>query len=167
MALSPDEFRQMMRLHPAAVTIITTGATPNRTGLTATAVMSLSADPVSIVCAVNRSAYTYVKIVENKVFSVNTLAHHQVELAKAFSGQTGQSGEARFGDDDWITLESGAPVLKGAVMSLDCELLQVIDSGTHALIIGKVLAGKRAPEHAPLIYVDGSWASVDMGLMTA
>jgi flavin reductase (DIM6/NTAB) family NADH-FMN oxidoreductase RutF len=167
MPLSPDEFRQTMRLHPAAVTIITTGATPNRTGLTATAVMSLSADPVSIVCAVNRSAYTYAQIVENGSFSVNTLAHHQIPLAKAFSGQCGQFGEARFRDDEWVTLESGAPVLKDAVMSLDCELLQVIDSGTHALIIGKVLAGKRTPENAPLIYVDGNWASVDIGLMAA
>jgi flavin reductase (DIM6/NTAB) family NADH-FMN oxidoreductase RutF len=66
-----------------------------------------------------------------------------------------------------MTLESGAPVLKEAVMSLDCELVQVIDSGTHALLVGKVLAGRRAPEHAPLIYVDGSWATVDMGLMAA
>jgi flavin reductase (DIM6/NTAB) family NADH-FMN oxidoreductase RutF len=157
----------MMRLHPAAVTLITTGAAPSRTGLTATAVMSLSADPVTIVCAINRSAYTHAKIVENKTFSVNTLAQHQIALAKAFSGQTGQVGEGRFNDDEWMTLESGAPVLKEAVMSLDCELVQVIDSGTHALLVGKVLAGRRAPEHAPLIYVDGSWATVDMGLMAA
>jgi flavin reductase (DIM6/NTAB) family NADH-FMN oxidoreductase RutF len=167
MAMSPNEFRQMMRLHPAAVTIITTGAAPSRTGLTATAVMSLSADPVTIVCAVNRSAYTYAKIVENKTFSVNTLAQHQIALAKAFSGQTGQVGEGRFDNNEWTTLESGAPVLKEAVMSLDCELVQIIDSGTHALLIGRVLTGTRAPELAPLLYVDGSWATVDMGLMVA
>jgi flavin reductase (DIM6/NTAB) family NADH-FMN oxidoreductase RutF len=167
MAITPHEFRQMMRLHPAAVTVIATGAAPHRTGLTATAVMSLSADPVSIVCAVNRSAYTYMKIVENKSFSVNTLAHHQVSLARMFSGQGEHSGEARFGDTDWMTLESGAPVLREGVMSLDCELLQAIDAGTHALIIGKVVAGKRMPEHAPLIYVDGSWASVDLAATAA
>jgi flavin reductase (DIM6/NTAB) family NADH-FMN oxidoreductase RutF len=164
MAFSPDDFRQTMRLHPAAVTVIATGAAPNRTGLTATAVMSLSAEATSIVCAVNRSAYSYAKIVENRTFSVNTLAHRQIHLAKAFSGQTGQGGEERFSANEWVTLETGAPVLQGALVSLDCELLQVVESGSHALIIGKVVAAMRTPEWAPLIYVDGTWATVDAGL---
>nr|MBF0684401.1 flavin reductase [Pseudomonas sp.] len=167
MTISSEEYRQMMRLYPAAVTIITTGAAPNRAGLTATAVMSLSTDPVRIVCAINRATYTYGQIVENKSFSVNTLAHGQVRLAQAFSGQTALSGEARFCDEDWTTLASGVPVLKGAVLTLDCELSDDIDAGTHALIIGRVLAGARAPEQSPLLYVDGSWAAVKPHLMAA
>lgn len=167
MTISADEFRQMMRLHPAAVTIITTGTAPNRAGLTATAVMSLSAEPVRIVCAINQATYTYAKIVENRSFSVNTLAHHQISLAKAFSGQTSLFGEARFSDDEWTTLESGVSVLKEGVLTLDCELIDSIDTGTHALIIGQVVAGKRAPGLAPLIYVDGNWAGVDTGLAHA
>ena len=167
MAISTDEFRQMMRLYPAAVTIITTGTAPDRAGLTATAVMSLSADPVRIVCAINRATHTYRKIVENKSFSVNTLAHGQVRLAKAFAGYTALSGEARFHDEDWTTLVSGVPVLKGAVLTLDCELTGDIDTGSHALIIGHVLAGARAPEQSPLLYVDGNWAGIDPDLVAA
>jgi flavin reductase (DIM6/NTAB) family NADH-FMN oxidoreductase RutF len=167
MAISSDEYRQMMRLYPAAVTIITTGSKPNRAGLTATAVMSLSTDPVRVVCAINQASNTYARIAENKSFSVNTLTQDQIPLAKAFSGQTSLSGEARFAGDDWTTLESGAPVLKGALMTLDCELIECIDAGTHALIIGKIVAGKRAPDLSPLIYVDGNWAGVDMRLVHA
>ena len=80
MTFSADQFRQLMRQHPAAVTVIATGAAPNRTALTATAVMSLSADPASIVCAVNRSSFTCAKIIENKSFSVNSLASHRLIL---------------------------------------------------------------------------------------
>lgn len=167
MAVSSEEFRQMMRLYPAAVTIITTGAAPNRAGLTATAVMSLSTDPVRIVCAINRAAYTYGRIVESRSFSVNTLSHGQVGLAKAFAGQTALAGEARFCDDDWTTLASGVPVLKGAVLTLDCELVENLDMGTHALIVGHVLAGARAPERSPLLYVDGNWAGVKPDLVAA
>ena len=36
MTFTSDEFRQLMRRHPAAVTIIATGSAPHRTGLTAT-----------------------------------------------------------------------------------------------------------------------------------
>jgi flavin reductase (DIM6/NTAB) family NADH-FMN oxidoreductase RutF len=162
MSISSDEYRQLMRLHPAAVTIITTGSAPNRAGLTATAVMSLSTNPVRVVCAINQASNTYARIAENKTFSVNTLAQAQIPLAQAFSGQASLSGEARFGADDWMTLTSGAPVLKGAVMTLDCKLVDSIDAGTHALIIGEIVAGQREPDLAPLIYVDGNWAGVQM-----
>ena len=161
MTFTSDEFRQLMRRHPAAVTIIATGSAPHRTGLTATAVMSVSMDPSSIVCAVNRTSFSYAKIVQNKSFSVNTLSQQHVSLAKVFSGQATLSGEDRFADEDWCPLATGAPVLKSAVISLDCELLQTIETGTHALIIGKVVAGRQSPDEPALIYVDGQWTCVD------
>ena len=167
MAFSADQFRQLMRQHPAAVTVIATGAAPNRTGLTATAVMSLSADPVSIVCAINRSSLTCTKIIENKTFSVNTLADHQRELASTFAGQTALTGESRFTPDDWCTLESGAPVLRHAVISLDCELMQAIETGTHTLLLGRVVAGQQSTDESALVYVDGHWAGVDHSLATS
>jgi flavin reductase (DIM6/NTAB) family NADH-FMN oxidoreductase RutF len=52
-------------------------------------------------------------------------------------------------------------------LTLDCELIECIDAGTHALIIGKIVAGQRAPDLSPLIYVDGNWAGVDMRLVHA
>ncbi len=166
MAFSADQFRQLMRQHPAAVTVIATGTAPNRTGLTATAVMSLSADPASIVCAINRSSFTCAKIIENKSFSVNTLTTHQRELASTFAGQTALTGELRFTPDEWCTLESGAPVLRHAVINLDCELIQAIESGTHTLLLGRVVAGQQSADESALVYVDGHWAGVDHNLAT-
>jgi flavin reductase (DIM6/NTAB) family NADH-FMN oxidoreductase RutF len=166
MTFTSDEFRQLMRRHPAAVTIIATGSAPHRTGLTATAVMSLSMDPSSIVCAVNRASFSYTKILQNKSLSVNTLALQHVSLAKVFSGQATLSGEDRFADEDWCTLTTGAPVLKSAVISLDCELLQTIETGSHALMIGKVVAGRQSPDEPALVYADGQWRCVDASAST-
>lgn len=167
MTLSADQFRKLMRQHPAAVTVIATGSAPNRSGLTATAVMSLSADPASIVCAVNRSSFTCAKILENQSFSVNTLASHQTGLASTFAGQTVLQGEQRFTSEDWCILESGSPVLRHAVISLDCELTQAIDSGSHMLLLGRVVAGRGAVDESALVYVDGHWAGVDHSLTIA
>ncbi|OVZ60623.1 hypothetical protein CDO44_07805 [Pigmentiphaga sp. NML080357] len=160
MALTENEFRQMMRLYPAAVTIITTGRAPNRAGMTATAVMSLSTDPVRIVCAVNQSTYTYSRVVENRKFSVNMLDLGQVRVARVFAGHSGESGDARFCDQDWTTTSSGEPMLKGAVLTFDCALVQNVDAGTHALLIGQVESGYRSPDQQPLLYLNGSWAGV-------
>lgn len=162
MAITPEQYRQIMRRHPAAVTIITTGASPARSGMTATAVMSLSAEPVRLVCAINRSTLTFAEIRRNGFFCVNTLAEEQAGLAALFAGRSAQFGEARFATPDWTVLESGAPVLLHAAMALDCRLSQCIDMGTHALVVGDVLAGMAAPQQPPLLYLDGRWAGVEM-----
>lgn len=163
MSFTPDDFKRLMRQHPAAVTLIATGQAPHRTGLTATAVMSMSLDPISIVCAINRSTATHDQILKNKTFSVNTLAQHQIALAKTFSGQTQVNGEDRFNGDDWCQLTSGAPVLKNSVLSFDCELLQAVEVGTHSLLIGKVVAGQLGAVSmtSPLVYHDGQWAGLE------
>lgn len=160
MALSAEEFRQMMRRYPAAVTVITTGRAPDRAGMTATAVMSLSMEPVQLVCAINRSTYTHERLVRHGRFCVNVLERGQIPVAKLFSGQ-GEGGEARFGADDWTSAPSGVPMLKGAVLAFDCALVQSMAAGTHTLIVGEVEAGCRSGESQPLLYVDGGWARVE------
>jgi hypothetical protein len=45
--MTPQAFRQLMRLHPAAVNIIATGKAPHRTGMTVSAFMSLGVEPPS------------------------------------------------------------------------------------------------------------------------
>jgi flavin reductase (DIM6/NTAB) family NADH-FMN oxidoreductase RutF len=167
MPITSDQYRQIMRRYPAAVTIISTGCAPERSGMTATAVMSLSADPVRLVCAINRSTLTFAHIQQNGVFCVNTLSKEQTALARLFAGQAGQFGEGRFSEREWTTLETGAPVLRDAVMTLDCRVSQCIDMGTHALVIGDVVAGAVAPVQPPLLYVDGQWAGLDTSLACA
>lgn len=167
MSFSADQFRQLMRLHPAAVTVIATGRAPARTGMTATAVMSLSAQPASIVCAINRSAYSLAQILEHQSFCVNTLADDQVQLARTFAGQTDVQGEDRFAQDDWGVLETGAPVLRSAVISLDCRLMQAVDAATHTLLIGQVVAGRHLPQASALIYVDGRWTAAEAPALAA
>lgn len=167
MPITSNEYRQIMRRYPAAVTIISTGRAPERSGMTATAVMSLSADPVRLVCAIQRSSLTFAQITQNGFFSVNTLSQEQTGLAKLFAGQTECFGEARFAEQDWAVLESGAPVLRNAVMTLDCRLCQCIEIGTHALVIGDVLAGTVSPGQPPLLYIDGQWAGLDTSVACA
>ncbi|AZG08502.1 flavin reductase [Pigmentiphaga sp. H8] len=161
MALSAEEFRRMMRRYPAAVTVITTGQAPDRAGMTATAVMSLSMEPVQLVCAINRSTYTHERLVRHGRFCVNVLERGQIQVAKRFAGQGGMAGEARFGADDWTSAPSGVPMLKGAVLAFDCALVRSMEAGTHTLIVGEVEAGCRSGELQPLLYVDGGWAGIE------
>jgi flavin reductase (DIM6/NTAB) family NADH-FMN oxidoreductase RutF len=135
------------------VTIIAAGRPGSRGGLTATAFSSLSDNPPTVLVCVQRRSGTHGVIVASRAFSVNILAHEQQTLAERFSGKGGASGEQRFeGGAVWETMQTGAPVLAGALASLDCELLDEHEFATHSIFIGRVVDGRFRTEGAPLLY---------------
>jgi flavin reductase len=157
--MTPQAFRQLMRMHPAAVNIIATGKAPHRTGMTVSAFMSLGVEPPSVVCAINRNAFTYGHLADNQVFSVNTLAVEHIELAKLFAGQAQLLGDERFEGGQWDQFDYGSPCLRHAVMSLECRLIRQVQESTHCLMIGEVISGRCIDTAAPLLYRDGQWLS--------
>lgn len=164
--MTPQAFRQLMRMHPAAVNIIATGKAPHRTGMTVSAFMSLGVEPPTVVCAINRSAFSYAHMVDNQVFSVNTLAVEHVDLAKLFAGQAQVFGDERFEEGPWAHFESGSPCLRDAVMSLECRLIRQVQESTHCLMIGEVISGRCSDTAAPLLYRDGQWLTTSEDLLT-
>ena len=120
--------------------------------------MSLTAEPPRIIIAVNRSASAYDRLMANRSFCVNTLHNAQFPLAKRFSGSI--KGEERFAEGAWTTWATGAPVLEGAVVNLDCEIAETLEASTHMVIVGDVVEARQDPAGRPLLYVDGDWATL-------
>lgn len=152
------DFIAAMRRFPAAVNIITTGDGAARAGFTATAVMSLTAEPPQIGVAVNRSVTGLPALRANGSFCVNTLAAHQAELAGRFAGKV--KGAERFRTGDWIALTTGAPALADALVTFDCRVVQEIEFSSHLLLVGQVEALRGPQDLKPLLYVEGNWASL-------
>jgi flavin reductase (DIM6/NTAB) family NADH-FMN oxidoreductase RutF len=163
--MNAQSFLQLMRRHPAAVTVIATGKAPHRTGMTVSAFMSLSAEPPTVVCAINRNAFSYAHMTDNQVFSVNTLTVDHIELAKLFAGQAKVSGDERFDPLLWDQLDSGSPCLRDAAMSLECRLIRQVDQGTHCLMVGEVISGRYSDLTMPLLYRDGQWVTTTEDLL--
>ena len=156
------KFRNLMRQQAGAVTIIAVGREGNRTGLTATAMCSLTDSPPTVLICVNKSASAHAPIKASGCFSVNILAREQEELAKRFSTKK-LEGEARFEAKHWETLTTGAPVLKGTIASLDCELVEEHPVETHSIFIGRVKDGRFAEAIEPLLYFRGEFRKVTRG----
>ena len=163
--MTPQAFRQLMRLHPAAVNIIATGKTPYRTGMTVSAFMSLGVEPPTVVCAINRNAFSYAHMADNQVFSVNTLAVEHIALAKLFAGQAQVFGDERFDAQEWDQFDSGSPCLRSAVMSLECRLIRQVQDSTHCLMVGEVISGRCNDDGLPLLYRDGQWVTTSDDLL--
>jgi flavin reductase (DIM6/NTAB) family NADH-FMN oxidoreductase RutF len=158
--MDPQDFRDIMRHYAGAVTIIAVGRKGNRTGLTATAVCSLSDSPPSILACVNRNASAHPKITDAGCFSINLLALGQDATAMRFAGKVGLDGESRFDEKDWTTLVTGAPILEGALANLDCEVIERQDTRTHTIFIGAVKAGRCKDNVQPLIYFRGAFTKL-------
>jgi flavin reductase (DIM6/NTAB) family NADH-FMN oxidoreductase RutF len=154
--MDADRYRHVMRHQAGAVTIIAVGTAGNRTGLTATAVCSLTDSPPMVIACVNRNASAHAPIHSGQCFSINLLANDQNELARRFSSKK-LEGEARFDPETWDTLVTGAPVLKGAIANLDCEVAQEHSFDTHTIFIGRVRECRFREDVEPLLYFRGDF----------
>lgn len=158
--IDADAFKLGMRQLAAGVSVVTTRGLAGRTGLTATAVCSVSAEPPQLLVCVHRDAEAYGVIRESELLCVNLLDQRHLELARCFAGMTGLRGEARFAEGEWTSLESGAPVLADALASFDCQVADALISGSHCILVGRVVAVAARPGGEPLLYADGQFAGL-------
>ena len=129
------EFQKAMSLFAAGVTVVTTLSDGKPAGLVATSVCSLSSDPPSIVVCVNKKAATHDAMIEQQKFSVNLLSVEHREVVDRFRDIRGHE---RFEPHHWTTGKSGTPVLRDAVVVLDCEISGRYDGFTHSIFIGVI-----------------------------
>lgn len=143
-------FRLAMREFASGVAIVTCGDGDGRAGCTATALASLSLTPPSLIVCIDHAAATLARLRQCGVFAVNILATRHEALAERFAGRGDVKGAARFAQGEWVTLETGAPVLSDALAIIDCRVEDIIDRHTHAIIVGAVVAAHRG-DHGPAL----------------
>ncbi len=141
----------------AAVNVITTVGPEGPCGLTASAVCSVTDDPPTLLLCINRESELNEVFRASGVLCVNTLAASQEELSPLFAGFKGVPQAARFETGRWTTLETGAPVLEGAVVSFDCRIAQSTEVGTHTVFFCEVEAIRIGDAHEGLIYFGRSY----------
>ncbi len=160
---SADAFRQGMRLLAGACTIITSAAygagACEWAGLTATAVVSLSAAPPRLLVCVNRNVWAHGLIMKTGAMGVNVLSTENAALATRFAGGQCDPKE-KFAEGKWVLGTSGAPLLADGLASFDCRVGEIVAGASHDIFIGDVLSVRVADEpKSPLIYFNGNFLS--------
>ncbi|ATE64116.1 flavin reductase family protein [Rhizorhabdus dicambivorans] len=150
-------FRHAMRRLATTIALITSGQGEQWTGMAATAVMSVCAEPPTLLTAVNRTASIHPILMAEERFCVNLLADRHQDLVGIFSGK--KKGLERFETGAWIKHASGIPLLDDALASLVCRTTQRIDIATHTLFIGEVEHVVNHDDISPLVWVDGTFAA--------
>ena len=129
--------------------------------MTVTSVSSLSVDPPTLIVSVNRSASSWPLLQRYGAFGVNILASDQIDIAERFAGKDGLKGAARFAGAEWTTRASGVPLLVGALAAIDCEIEEIIERHSHAILIGRVRDLQVSSRTAALAYWQGQYVAID------
>lgn len=78
-----------------------------------------------------------------------------------FAGRRGIERDDRFKDaEDWLSLATGAPILRSALFSFDCELVDEHAHDTHSIFVGEVRALHLQDGEAPLVYFRGQFCGL-------
>jgi flavin reductase (DIM6/NTAB) family NADH-FMN oxidoreductase RutF len=126
-------FRDAMRQLAGGVCVVTAGADDERTGLTATSVTSLCADPPTLLVCVNRESSSYQALTRFRPFAVNVLAADQREVAERFGGGSALKGSQRYQGGRWLVLPSGVCGLADAAAVFECEVDERVERHTTPL----------------------------------
>ncbi len=154
----PLSLKEAMRRLIGGVVVVTAGIGEERTGLTATSAVSLSMEPPTMLVTVNRTSSSYPVIARRRHFCVNILHADQADIAARFAGAGGAKGAARYDGADWMPMGSGALGLVGALAVIDCEVEEIIERHSHAIVIGLAKA-VQVNGGEPLVYSDGRFGT--------
>ncbi len=146
-------FRDVMGRFATGVTVVTTRDGERRpVGATVSSFTSLSLDPpLVLICLENRSR-TLGHIRRAGIFAVNVLAVGQQELSRRFAGPCPEWDGLKT-----VASSTGAPLLAGAVATVECRFETHYPGGDHHILIGRVVDLRADGEAAPLVYYKGAY----------
>jgi 3-hydroxy-9,10-secoandrosta-1,3,5(10)-triene-9,17-dione monooxygenase reductase component len=140
-------FRTAIAHFATGVTVITTLNAGQPAGMTASAVTSLSLDPVLLLVCINHRLPTHKAIDNSRCFVVNVLGEQQQELALHFA----RPSTDKFAD---IELDPNyeLPVLAEAIAWFVCDVHERFPGGDHTIFTGLVTDCAAKPGRRPLLY---------------
>jgi len=159
--VTSGDFRNAMRQLTGGVSVITAGRGRDISGMTVTSVSSLSVDPPALIVSINWESSSWPLVKRYGFFGVNILTPDQIDIAERFTGKGGLKGADRFAGAGWMTRASGVPLLVGALAAIDCEVEDIVERHSHAIVIGRVLDVAVSARTAALAYWQGRYVAID------
>ena len=163
--MTRPEFRQQflngMSRAAATVNIVTTDGRAGRSGVTVSAMSSVSADakaPIILVC-LHHQGKAVPNILDNGAFVVNVLREDQSFISDTFAGRRPMPDGDAFSCSNWTAMSTGCPRIVDPLVAFDCKILSANKVGTHYVVMGEVQDIFLAESGRPLIFANRSYGS--------
>ena len=148
------ELRNALGRFATGVCIITT-VTDNQkaVGMTANSFSSVSLDPPLVLWSLQSNSDVYDVFAKPRYFAINVLAREQ----EAHSNQYAKKGNHELDVEHFFPGRFGAPLIRDALVSFECELETTHEGGDHLIIIGRVRDMHERPSGEPLLFFSGGY----------
>jgi len=122
----------------SGVYVVTTLIDDVKYGWTVSWASKISFKPPLVMISIGKNRKDHEKFKEAEVFAINVLGENHIEVGRHFGLSSGENIN-NFKEIDCIEMETGSPILKESVGSLDCKIVKTVDAGDHVIFIGEVL----------------------------
>ena len=153
-------FRSFLQRLAGGVGVVTAGRDDTIAGVTVASFSSLSVNPPRLLISLSRQSSPFPLIARERCFGINILGSDQQPIADRFSN-TQLSDRQRFEGILWSPAPSGVPLLKHAQVAVECEVDEIIERYTHAIIVGRPLAIELSPRRSSLVCWNGQYVEID------
>ena len=152
-----DAFRRAAGQFPGGIVVVTTSAGH---AMTVSAFASVSLEPPLVLFCAERIARFHDAVLAADAWAVSILAEDGEKAARWLATR----GRPLEGQLDGLAHHpgpvTGAPLLDGALATLECQTFAVYDGGDHSIIVGRVTAVESPddpPARGPLIHQAGRY----------
>jgi flavin reductase (DIM6/NTAB) family NADH-FMN oxidoreductase RutF len=152
---SGEELKDVLRRHPAGVSVVTVDLEGERLGLTVASLVSLALEPPLVGISIARSAALHELARSAGGFAVSLLGADQLTLAQHFA--RGVPPIALWQGVEVLEGPRG-PLLAGALGWLECELAAEHPAGDHTFFVGRVERAEVGADGEPLVRIHGGYA---------
>ena len=146
-----QQYRDIMAAWASGVTIVAVRADDRVVATTVSAFLSLSLDPPRVLVALGPNATVRPFLVPGAACGISLLGADQRRHASVFADPF-PVGPDPFSDPD-------SPVIGDALVRLHCVVAEVLDGGSHVLVIADVASADTRPG-APLIRHGGTYTTL-------
>jgi len=140
---------------PTPVVAVTASCEQGPAALAIGSFVSVSLEPLLVGFFPAKTSTSWPAIRSAGAFCINVLADDQTALSRGFAVRGGD----KFTNVRWRPAPSGAPILEGCVVWIDCELEDEIDAGDHFLALGRVEALEHARDAHALVFHRGAYTT--------
>ncbi|HZZ14276.1 MAG TPA: flavin reductase family protein [Paraburkholderia sp.] len=147
--MNSEQFKDAFRKLASGVSVVSFWAGADMHGFAATSLTSVSMNPPTALFCIGRQSRSFSHLKLGKVVGISILGAHQKSLSKRFS-----SGLPRgsFDDIDIVSGSNGAPMIGGALATLEGLLIQQHPVGDNVICVCSLLSAHTRPDGHPLIY---------------
>ncbi|GIG21289.1 flavin-dependent reductase [Cellulomonas chitinilytica] len=168
--LTPDEYKEVFRRHPAGVAVVALVDDAQEPGLdsfegaehpvrlvgfTATSVISVSAEPPLLAFSLASTSSSWPAVSRARTLAISFLSGSQDDVSARFATH----GIDRFAAGGWSALPTGEPVIDGAVSWVRGRVVQRTPVGGSYLISVRALS-HGTHDVTPLVYHDRTYHQI-------